>query len=192
MKKLYIVTGKGGVGKTTLALSITALLHEEKRKVLFLSYDQPENEEFCKELDIPWINLKAEDSAYRYISQKFNSKIIASWILKTPFFSSLFKIVPAISYLIFVGHIVDLLKKDPELTIIFDSPSSGHALTMFESSHNLKTIFKSGIIFNDIKELHQFLHEDKNIKVLIPSLPTHLSMQEALETNSYLKIYRNC
>ena len=187
MKRLYIVTGKGGVGKTTIALSLTALLHEQKRRVLYLSYDQPENETLCKELDIPWINLKAEDSTQLYIEQKFNSKLVAAWILKTPFFSSLFKIVPAISHLIFVGHIVDMLKKDRELTIIFDSPSSGHALTMFEASHNLKTIFKSGIIFNDIKELHNFLHEEDKIGVLIPSLPTQLSIQEALETNTYLK-----
>lgn len=185
--RLYIVTGKGGVGKTTLALSLAKKLSSEGRKVLYNSFDQEDQSSICNEYDIPFVHFDLLDSAKKYMGKKLNSELVASWIMKTPFFKSLFNMIPGLGHMILLGHIIDLLEDDPDLTIVLDSPSSGHALTMFESSHNFKEIFGSGLLVEDIKKMHEFIYKKDVLKNYIVSLPTKMSLQESKEVIGHLK-----
>ena len=185
--RLYIITGKGGVGKSTLALSLAKKLSSEGKKVLYNSFDQEEQSSICNEKDIPFIHFVLFESAKIYMGKKLKSELIASWIMKTPFFKSLFNMIPGLGHMILLGHIIDLLEEDPDLTIVLDSPSSGHALTMFESSHNFKEIFGSGLIVEDIKRMHNFIYKEDVLKNIIVSLPTKMSLQESKEVIEHLK-----
>jgi arsenite-transporting ATPase len=185
--RLYIVTGKGGVGKSTLALSLAKKLSTEGRKVLYNSFDQEDQSAICNEQGIPFIHFDLLESAKIYMGKKLNSEMVASWIMKTPFFKSLFNMIPGLGHMILLGHIIDLLEDDPELTIVLDSPSSGHALTMFESSHNFKEIFGSGLLVEDIKRMHDFIYRKGILKNYIVSLPTKMSLQESKEVIEHLK-----
>ncbi|MDD0854191.1 ArsA-related P-loop ATPase [Halobacteriovorax sp. GB3] len=179
--RIYIFTGKGGVGKTTLAEAMTLHLHQQGKKVFYSDFDQAQNRETLKKLNIPTLDLNIEDSALEYIARKLNSKTIASWIMKTPFFSSLFKMVPGLANMILLGHMIDLLESDPDLTIVLDSPSSGHALTMLESPFNFKDMFGSGLIVEDIMRMERFIAGDNNFSISILSLPSLMAVTEAVE-----------
>jgi arsenite-transporting ATPase len=185
--RLFIVTGKGGVGKTSIALSLTKKLKSEGKKVLYNSFDQEDQDALCEELDIPSIHFDLVDSARTYMAKKLNSEMVASWIMKTPFFKSLFNMIPGLGHMILLGHIIDLLEEDPDLTIVLDSPSSGHALTMFESSHNFKEIFGSGLLVEDIKRMHRFIYGENVLKTFIISLPTRMALQESKEVIQHLR-----
>lgn len=179
-KRLFIVTGKGGVGKTTLAMSFAKYLKEvEGRKVFYNSFDQPLPEELLKELDIPYFKLCMDTSAKEYIGRKLRSETIAGWIMKTPFFSSLFNMLPGLGHMILLGHIISRLEEDPELSIVIDSPSSGHAITMFESPLNFRDMFRTGLIVEDIDRMENFLFENDHLQVFIAGLPTLMATQEA-------------
>ena len=73
------------------------------------------------------------------------------------------------------------------LHIILDSPSSGHAITLFEASYNFKDIFQSGLLFEDINKMFNFIYEENLLKTHVVAIPTHLSLQEALELKKKLK-----
>ncbi|MAF78629.1 MAG: hypothetical protein CME63_13065 [Halobacteriovoraceae bacterium] len=179
-KRLFIVTGKGGVGKTTLAMAFAKYLKDsDSRKVLYNSFDQPLPEGLLKELSIPYFKLCMDTSAKEYIGKKLHSETVAGWIMKTPFFSSLFNMLPGLGHMILLGHIINMLEEDPELTIVIDSPSSGHAITMFESPLNFRDMFRTGLIVNDIDRMEDFLFKNKHLQVLIAALPTLMATQEA-------------
>lgn len=186
LHRLYIITGKGGVGKTTLSLSLAKKLTEDGKKVLYNSFDQEDQSELCSELSTPSLHLELEKSAEIYMGKKLGSEIVASWIMKTPFFKSLFNMIPGLGHMILLGHVIDLLEADPELTIILDSPSSGHAMTMFESSHNFKEIFGSGLLVEDINRMHRFIYGEGTLKNYIVSLPTKMALNEAKEVKDHL------
>ena len=149
-KRLYIFTGKGGVGKTTLSLAFARKLIEENKKCLYIYFENNkiDNKKVSsKELDqeatslgIKKLGLDLLDCSQEYIGKKLKSDKIAKWVVATPFFQSLVNMIPGLSYVIYMGKILELLMEDPELTIVLDSPSSGHALTMFESTHNFNNI----------------------------------------------------
>ncbi len=179
--RLIVITGKGGVGKTSLSMASTKFLGSLDRKVTYSSFDQSPNLELLKSLNIDPLNLQVESSAQEYIAKKIGSATIAKWMMKTPFFMSLFNMLPGLGQMILLGNIINLLENDPELTIVLDSPSSGHALTMLESPANFKEMFKTGLIVEDIEKMQRFLFEEENLLLITTSLPSQMATTEAIE-----------
>lgn len=191
-KRLYFFTGKGGVGKTSFALALTKFLQKEGVNVAYFNFDQTQPKKLISLLKVPTINQTTEESAAIYIQNKLGSKTIANWILKTTFFKSLLNITPSIGYMISLGHIINRLEEDPSLTIVIDAPASGHTLSLFNSTHNFREMFKVGPLVEDIHKMHNFLEKSENIKVCILCLPNIMNVQEALELKkglSSLKLF---
>lgn len=184
--RLYIITGKGGVGKTTLAMAFTKYLQKEGVNVKYNCFHQLPEIALEKELNLPTIEMRIEASAEIYIAKKLNSTTIASWIMKTHFFKSLFQMIPGLGHMILLGHLISELDLDPSLVIVLDSPASGHALTMFESSSNFKAIFKNGLVVKDIDKMQTFLKGPNNLKTHVITLATELSLSEAEDLKNEL------
>ncbi len=184
--RLYIFTGKGGVGKTTLAMAFTKYLENLGMNVKYNCFHQNAEKNLENELDLPSIDMSVNSSAEIYIGNKLNSATIASWIMKTHFFQSLFQMIPGLGHMILLGHLINELENDPSLVIVLDSPASGHALTMFESSSNFKTIFKKGLLVRDIERMQEFLKAPLHLKTHVITLATELSLSEAQDLKNEL------
>ncbi len=193
LRRLYIFTGKGGVGKTTLSKSFARYLVEHDHEAVYLTFKNQslgEHHQGTSEKMVSGIKeiyLDLEEAARGYIEKRLNSKLIASWIVKTPFFRALINMVPGFSYLIYMGKILEMQKEDPRLIVVLDAPASGHALTMVESTTNFKQIFESGIIFEDTGKMLALLNDPEFTKIHVVSLPSIMSWQEAVELRSGLK-----
>lgn len=183
-KRFYIITGKGGVGKTTLSFSFCQYLHAQGIKTRLIYFKSSLNDEFSEysqHFNFPVLGLEMVESLKFYIGKKLKSKTIASWILKAPLFNALFNMIPGFNYMIFLGQILNDLEKDPNLVIVLDSPSSGHALTMLEATQNFSNIFKSGIVFEDTQKMLTLLAQPNHLGINIVSLPSQLAISEAKE-----------
>ncbi|MFP5385068.1 MAG: ArsA-related P-loop ATPase [Bacteriovoracia bacterium] len=191
--RLYIFTGKGGVGKTTLSKAFVRYLIEHDHEAVYLTFQNSalgENHSGTSEKTVNGIKeiaLDIEESAKGYVEKKLSSKFIASWIVKTPFFRALINMVPGFSYLIFLGKILEMGKVNPRLIVVLDAPASGHALTMVESTTNFQQIFESGIIFEDTAKMLSRLNDPEYTKIHVVSLPSLMSWQEATELKTSLK-----
>ena len=184
--RLYIITGKGGVGKTTLAMALTKHLQNANYNVKYNCFHQNPEKDLEKELNLPTIEMTIEYGAEMYIAKKLKSTTIASWIMKTHFFKSLFQMIPGLGHMILLGYLITELENDPSLIIVLDSPASGHALTMFESTSNFKKIFNSGLVVKDIDKMQAFLKGKNNLKTHIVTIATELSLSEAMDLKDEL------
>jgi len=197
LKRLYIFTGKGGVGKTTLSFSFAQYLKENGKKVKYVYFNSGsissknyQSEPIIKEaqtLGIETLALNLEECSQKYIGKKLKSPTLGKWVVKTPFFKALINMIPGFNYLIYLGQILELLNNDPELIYVLDSPSSGHALTMLEASHNFRDIFESGIVFDDTKKMIDLLFDKNFLKVNILTIPTLMAVNESVELNDSLQ-----
>lgn len=196
-KNLYIFTGKGGVGKTTLSFAFAKHLQSQNKKVKYIYFKTgsiSDNEKVIdqgqslgNELGVECIGLDLKVCAQGYIGKKMKSETVGKWVVKTPFFKALINMIPGFNYLIFLGRILEYLNEDPELIVIIDSPSSGHALTMLEATHNFSEIFQSGIVFDDTKKMIDLMFGKDFLQVNIVTLPTLMSVHESLELDASLQ-----
>lgn len=192
LHRLYIFTGKGGVGKTTLSKAFVQFLSEQNQKAAYLTFqnqslgDSHSGNSDTQKHGIREISLDLEECARAYIEKRLNSKMISSWIVKTPFFRALINMVPGFSYLIYLGKVLELGKDNPGLIIVLDAPASGHALTMVESTTNFRQIFESGTIFDDTTKMLALLNNPEYTKINVVSLPSMMSWQEAIELKNGL------
>ena len=140
-KKLYVVTGKGGVGKTMTAFALA--LHLQKHstnKILYNSFDISADEKLCKSLNLNYLNLPIFESASEYIGLKLKNKSIERLIIKTPFFKALLNMLPALKNMITLGHMINFLEENHDTSIVIDAPSTGHLLTILESPKTFNSI----------------------------------------------------
>ena len=192
-RRLYIFTGKGGVGKTTLSKSFVRYLTEHDHEAIYLTFKNQSlsdghNGTIEKTVNgLREVALDLEECARGYIERKLNSKLIATWVVKTPFFRALINMVPGFSYLIYLGKVIEMNNQNPRLIVVLDAPASGHALTMVESTTNFKQIFGTGVIFDETGKMLERLNNPDYTKIHIVSLPSIMSWQEAIELRSGLK-----
>lgn len=197
VKKLYIFTGKGGVGKTTLSLAFCKHLQAEGHRASLVYFKSgklgekvkefSEAQKLADQLGIRVLPLDLVDSAKNYVAKKLKSRKVAEWIIRTPFFKSLLNMIPGFNYLIYLGQILEWIEEDPEQIIVLDAPSSGHALTMLESPLNFNEIFKSGELFQDTQKMQSMLTDKNLTKINIITLPTQLAVSEGIELEASLQ-----
>jgi len=190
--RLYIFTGKGGVGKTVLAKAFTRYLQNQNINAVYLTFATSELGEVktqnrVVEVDgIKHLALDLEKCAEGYIEKKLGSKMVASWIVKTPFFRALVNMIPGFNYLIYLGQALELLEADKSLVFVLDSPASGHAVTMIEATSNFGQIFGTGLVFEDTNKMLSRLNDPHYAKVVIAALPSQMSWQESIELKTSL------
>lgn len=191
--RLYIFTGKGGVGKTILAKSFTRYLQKQQINAVYLTFassalGEETTQNRLEEIDgIKHLALDLDKSAENYIEKKLGSRMVASWVIKTPFFKALVNMIPGFNYLIYLGQALELLEKDKSLVFVLDSPASGHAVTMIEATSNFGQIFGSGLVFEDTNKMLNRLNDPHYAKVVIAALPSQMSWQESIELKASLK-----
>jgi anion-transporting ArsA/GET3 family ATPase len=187
LKRLYIITGKGGVGKTTVSLAFTRWLRAQGHDALHMTFESPSMSDSQKPTsdetlfaDVPRERLSLEESAEGYILKKLGSGMIARWIVRTAFFRALSNMMPGFGYVIFLGKTLEMLQGN-ERIIVLDAPASGHALAMLEATSNFREIFRSGLVYEDTEKMLKLLYDPQFTAVRILALPTQMAMQEAKE-----------
>lgn len=203
LKKLYLITGKGGVGKTSLAFSYSNYLKSKGIKASYCSnytntYGQQTSVESKNQVQdlveksiIENFELNLLDALEAYIYKKLNSKIAAKSIIKLPFFKSLIEVVPGLNSIISYGHIIDTLEESEDLILVIDSPASGHFLQDLGALYKFSEIFKSGPLHEDCKKTINFLEDKEKTKAIIVSKPTNFSLNESIELKEEISLFSN-
>jgi arsenite-transporting ATPase len=196
LKNLYIFTGKGGVGKTTLALCFARYLQLKNKPVTYISLSQQKLSDEKKDdqaklkiwPELDQKHLELEECAEGYIQKKLNSQMIAKWVVKSAYFRALVNMLPGFGYLISLGKLLEMIhESSDERILVLDAPASGHALTMLEATQNFKEIFQSGLVFEDTNKMLAKLYDPNHTAIRIISLATSLAMQEAVELKESIK-----
>lgn len=216
-KRLYFITGKGGVGKSLVAQSVSLAL-SQKMTTLLLNiddqkiHDSPKvfhshspfildktiemsegHEDFLTEQiqgKVFAARLQLQSISKDYIARKVGSTTLASFVVDNIFFKSLLNVLPSLAALMMLGKVIELLNRYEHLNIVIDAQASGHFLSTISSPTMFMNIFKAGKLFEDAHFIEQRLKEEA--MVMITSTTRELSSQEAQELSQKILTKLDC
>lgn len=168
-------------------MALTKIYEDRGLNVKYLCFDDSQPPELIKGLKLPTLDLTLETSVPIYLEMKLKSRNIANWIASSRFFKSIFNILPSLGNMVYLGHLVDMLEKNPSLHVVVDSPSSGHAMAMFQATDLWYEIFQHGLLAKDITRMKNFFSGQNNFAITVVSLPTEMSLQESLELTNQIR-----
>jgi arsenite-transporting ATPase len=188
MRNIYLVCGKGGVGKTTCASSIAIALSQKGTKTLLISTDFTPalGDIFNKKIGAEFTeineNLYAIEIDHNFITNRWIKKFgpdfydILSNIInvneldRTSKHSILEYIgsAPSLHEETILDYIVEISKKSLYKKIIWDSAPAGETLNLLNMPQLLKKHLKSGAkIYDSIDKLKKKFSGKKSITTII-------------------------
>lgn len=193
---LLVVTGKGGVGKTTIAGLLGRLLAARGRRVLLLEVDPREN--LHRLLGVPpvggeivsveprlWLeNVQPRAVLEGLVRQQVTVPLLAGKIVKSPVFRHFADGAPGLKEMAVLGHALQLLRGEvkPRVdTVILDAPATGHGLAMLLAPLLVGGVLGRGPLGRLAGELADFVRDPKQVGVVIAAHAEEMPVQEAAE-----------
>jgi anion-transporting ArsA/GET3 family ATPase len=207
-KRLLFVTGKGGVGKTTVALAVglaaarrglrtivCEVAHQERFSRLMgregVGYEETEIGE-----NLHAISLDQQHTLEEWVSYQLPSRHLAGLLYRNRIFQHLTAAAPGIKELVTIGKIWELAQLDrktprarPYDLVVVDSPATGHGLGMLRAPRTFGDIARVGPIRSQADKIHNFIVSERT-GVLAVALPEEMPVNETLEYREELSSFR--
>lgn len=203
-RRLILVTGKGGTGKSSVATGLAFAAESRGKRVLLAELGRADDQEFMRLSELLQMKslgqkpkrvktsqgglyasrLEPQACLIEYLGIKLRSATLAKVILKNRITEAFVRAVPGLSDLVSLGKIWHLLEreKSSELDlVILDAPASGHALNFLYSPRQFARLTRSGPIFGDAAEISDFLADEKKFGIVFVSLPEEVPFTEAMD-----------
>ncbi len=191
-KRLIIVTGKGGSGKTTVAAALgLAAARRGKRVVLCEVAGQDRVSQLVPELTT--VSVDPEEAKQEWLRYQLKSRTLASVLGGSRLFQYLTAAAPGISELVTIGKVWDLAQIERrtgsavfDLAIV-DAPATGHALAMLRSPSTFAAIAPVGPVGRHAAIIDRSLRDPKHTAVVTAALPEEMPVNETVEFERALR-----
>jgi anion-transporting ArsA/GET3 family ATPase len=203
-KRLVLVTGKGGVGKTTVAAALgLAAARRGKRTVvcevaeqtrlaaLFSACTTHSETELAPGLFA--VSVDPEQAKREWLQYQLKSRTLAGVLGGSRLFQYLTAAAPGLSELVTMGKVWDFAQLERrtggsvfDLAIV-DAPATGHGLAMLSAPSTFASVARVGPIGRQAEKIDRSLRDPAHTGVVITALPEEMPVNETVEFERALR-----
>lgn len=198
-RRLQIVMGKGGVGRSAITAALARRACEAGLRVLVVQINtkdklcdylgQPASSDALCEL-LPGlfiVNIQPESALREYVLLQVKLELVYRLVFKNRAVSTFLKAVPALNDLLAMGkiqyHMDERLPNgQPRFDRIFvDAPATGHGLFFLGLPLRMAEAIGSGPIHRESKRMHEMLSDPRQTAVHLVAIPEEMPVCETQE-----------
>src|SRR4051795_10674418 len=188
-KRLVFVTGKGGVGKTTVASCLARIAAGQGKRVILCEVAQEDRGHEEEEVapGIHSIAIDPEHAMREYLTDQVGgalSKVMTS----SRIFTYLAAAAPGLRELLMIGKVWDLAQLDERRTgntpydlVILDAPATGHALGMLRTPRTFRDVARVGPISRQAGMIDAFLTDPELTGIVAVAAPDEMPVNETID-----------
>jgi anion-transporting ArsA/GET3 family ATPase len=203
--RFLFVTGKGGVGKSTVCAALATALADRGRKVLVVTCGanerlsallgtDPLGIEVAQVRERLWATRITGESAMReYGEMILRSKTVYRAVFGNKYVKSFFNAVPGLNEWAVLGkawyHSIEGRHAgNPRFDVVmFDAPATGHGLDMLRVPKVIVDIVPPGVLRRDAERAWSMFQDPSQTGVVVVTLPEDMPTNETAELLEALK-----
>jgi anion-transporting ArsA/GET3 family ATPase len=196
-KRLVIVTGKGGVGKTTVAVALGLRAAAEGKRTIVCEVASQENasrifdhtavgfHEVEMEENLWSISIDPDESMREYVLLQLKVRAMRDLLFRSRIFNYLAAATPGLKELVTIGKIWELAQLDRKVKqgrkydlVIVDAPATGHGVGFLQTPRTFAAIARVGPIHSQAQRLDAFITDQEQTGTAIVALPEEMPVNE--------------
>ena len=202
--RVIFVTGKGGVGKTTVAaaLGLYAADHQQRTLIIETAGDGSLAHLFGHrtlsttpqrlQSGLAAVRVDARQLVEEYFSRLLRFQWLSNRLLSSSTFNALTAAAPGITEFLILEKILGWVepgfatRRRGYDVVIVDGPATGHAIRLLRTPRNLATLVPSGPLGKTARRLLALIGDRQRTQIVLVSLPEEMAVRETIETHEVL------
>lgn len=205
-KRLLVVSGKGGVGKSTVAAALgVAAASSGLRTVvaevagrgdvarLFGAERGEPLEEIEVRPRLHHVSIARREATEEYLREETPGPLPAAILARSRAFELFVAATPGLAELLTVGKAFELTRRprrmkhgrEYDLTIL-DAPASGHAAVLLSSARTFAEVARVGPVASQAREIHEMLCDHDHTGVILVATGEQMAVSETQELRKSL------
>ncbi|MCZ7678668.1 MAG: hypothetical protein M5U28_07815 [Sandaracinaceae bacterium] len=180
---IVLVTGKGGVGKTTMAAGLAEAAARRDGKAVLVEFGDGDS---GKRMLGPRTRVQHEvidpkDALERSVGRLLGSKLLAKLFIGNFAVRRMLRAAPALRELAMLDAVGQIADQAKGKRVVVDMPATGHGLAWLRLPVQMRDLFGSGGLYELSERLVHRLVAPRHCSVVVVTLPERMVLQETLE-----------
>jgi anion-transporting ArsA/GET3 family ATPase len=198
-RRLVFVTGKGGVGKTTIASSLAWLAAERGLRTLVCEVDAKGNlADFYETAPISFdereiaprlwaMAMDTEASLKQYLSLQLKVPLVARIGPVAKMFDFVASAAPGVREIVTVGKLCWEVKERHYDFIVVDASATGHILGQLSAPQAINQLVQVGLVRQQTDWMLDILQDPATTGLVVVATPSEMPVNETLELTARLR-----
>ncbi|HJL18172.1 MAG TPA: ArsA-related P-loop ATPase [Sandaracinaceae bacterium LLY-WYZ-13_1] len=183
LSPIVLVTGKGGVGKTTLAAGLAEAAARRDGKATLVEFGDAESGRrvLGSRSKVKHEVVEPKEALEKSVGRLLGSKMLAKIFIGNFAVRRMLRAAPALRELAMLDAVGQIADRAQGKRVVVDMPATGHGLAWLRLPMQMRDLFGSGGLYELSERLVHRLVAPRACSVVVVTLPERMVLQETLE-----------